>query len=340
MLYKLIIVDDDENIREGLKRRYDWARLGFEVAALFEDGRDAMEYLARKPVDVVLTDIVMCESSGLDVAHFIRERDLRVKCVLLSGYREFEYAREAVCQGAFQYLLKPVDGRELRATFLALQDVLNRERAREGDPSFAYLGAEGYERIDALIERILRADASEPEQAFAKYAAIVRAAPENVAFSVELQLMERAYERLGECLLDDRLDKEGVYARFDALESEERLELLRALVDKCADRSDFLAAAALRADAASPREAARRMNVSLRSFQRTFKQRMGVSYSEHVGRSRMEHAQALLRAGGHTLKEVAFEAGFGDYKYFLKCFKKHTGRTPGEYMRGLRSEDQ
>lgn len=113
----LVIADDDDTIRDGLREIMDWDRLGFRLVADFSDGEELISYLRRYEVDVVLTDIRMSLVSGLEVAAFIHREGLAVKVVLLSGYKEFEYAKQAIRYGVREYLLKPVELEELEAVF-------------------------------------------------------------------------------------------------------------------------------------------------------------------------------------------------------------------------------
>ena len=96
MMYRLIIADDEELIRTGLFYRNDWKAMGFEVAAMLEDGSDVLRFMEKERIDVLLTDICMYQVTGLEIARVIQEKYPWVKVVLLSGYREFEYAREAI----------------------------------------------------------------------------------------------------------------------------------------------------------------------------------------------------------------------------------------------------
>ena len=108
-MYRVIIADDEPLIRAGLYYRNDWNAMGFEVAALLEDGSDVLKLLEKERADVLLTDICMFQVSGLEAAGQIREKYPWMKVVLLSGYREFEYAREAMRCQVYEYLLKPID---------------------------------------------------------------------------------------------------------------------------------------------------------------------------------------------------------------------------------------
>jgi len=89
MAYKLLIVDDEEIIRESLVNFVAWEAMGFEVVEKLEDGREAIEYILRMPVDVVLTDIKMTFVSGLELAKYIHEFNPGIKVVIISGYKDF-----------------------------------------------------------------------------------------------------------------------------------------------------------------------------------------------------------------------------------------------------------
>ncbi len=127
MLYKLIIVDDERIIREGLRTIVNWHDLGFEVVGVFADGQEAIDYITSTPVDAVLTDIKMTFVSGIEVAKYIHENNLNSKVVLLSGYKEFDFALNAITYGVENYLLKPTDISKLHAVFLSLRKELDKK---------------------------------------------------------------------------------------------------------------------------------------------------------------------------------------------------------------------
>lgn len=133
-MYKLIIVDDEMIIRNGIRDYIDWNGMGFEVVETFEDGKEALEYLTVNEVDVVLTDIEMAEVSGLELVKTLRENLAEYisnpKVVIISGYKEFEYARKAIEYGVEYYLLKPIRTEEINQVFAKikgeLQDSYNK----------------------------------------------------------------------------------------------------------------------------------------------------------------------------------------------------------------------
>ena len=130
-MYKLIIVDDEKIIRRGIRDYIDWAGMGFMVADIFEDGKEAMEYLSSHEVDVVLADIEMAEVSGLEMARRIKEGGMRQRVVIISGYKDFEYARKAVDYGVELYLLKPLQIEEVQKVFLKISKDLDAARKEE-----------------------------------------------------------------------------------------------------------------------------------------------------------------------------------------------------------------
>lgn len=114
---KALIVDDEPYIRKGILNKINWNELGIDTPAEANDGVEAMEFLKKNKVDLVLTDIKM---PGMDGIKFIEEAKKyfgdRHKFVIISGYGEFGYAREAIKLGVTDYLLKPIKEGELEDT--------------------------------------------------------------------------------------------------------------------------------------------------------------------------------------------------------------------------------
>jgi len=130
-MYKVIVVDDEEVIRSGLAAFIDAECPNFEVTETFEDGKEAIEYLQSNSVDVVLTDIRMNEVSGLELAKFIHGNRPETKVVIVSGYKDFEYAKKAIEYRAISYLLKPTKLEEVTEVFARLYETLESERKDE-----------------------------------------------------------------------------------------------------------------------------------------------------------------------------------------------------------------
>lgn len=132
-LLKLVIVDDEPILLEGLVKTYDWAAMGFEVVGSAGSGEQAIEVIREKCPHVVLTDIRMKRISGLMVMETIEKEGIDCLFVVLSAYRDFEYAKQACDLGAYAYLLKPIEDEKLMETMrgareLCMEQLQNEEK--------------------------------------------------------------------------------------------------------------------------------------------------------------------------------------------------------------------
>mgnify|MGYP001214515674 CR=1 FL=1 len=114
-MLKLMIVEDEEIIREGLRECLDWRKLGCEIAAEAEDGAEALAKARMYAPDIVLTDIVMAGMNGLDFIARLREErpDPPPQVILISAHENVAYMKSAFKLDAVDYLLKPFDLGEL-----------------------------------------------------------------------------------------------------------------------------------------------------------------------------------------------------------------------------------
>ena len=127
-MYKVLIVDDEIMIRRGLSKIIHWEEIGFEMAGAVGNAMEALELIKKTPVDVLLTDISMPEMTGLELIHQARKILPGLKAVVISGYSEFDYAREAIELKVENYILKPVVPDELSKTLTSLIGQLDAEK--------------------------------------------------------------------------------------------------------------------------------------------------------------------------------------------------------------------
>jgi two-component system response regulator YesN len=130
-MYRFLMVDDEEIVRRGFRRKIDWTSLDFEFLEPCENGEQAIEAIEALHPDVVMTDIAMPRVDGLSVAAYAAEHHPEIVVVILSGYDEFEYAQKAIKSNVFEYVLKPVTSRDLTGLLGRLKvrlDSLQRSR--------------------------------------------------------------------------------------------------------------------------------------------------------------------------------------------------------------------
>ena len=114
-MYKVLIIDDEPIIRKGLKNIVNWRQFDCEICAEASDGLEGAELIKKLLPDIIFTDIKMPEVDGLSMIREIRDVVPESRIIILTGYRDFDYAQEAVKLGAFDFILKPSKIEELTA---------------------------------------------------------------------------------------------------------------------------------------------------------------------------------------------------------------------------------
>ena len=132
-LYRILLADDEEEIRTGIKCKIDWAGNGFELVGTAENGQEALEMAENLHPDVVMTDIKMPFMDGLTLGKRLLELMPATKLVLFSGFDDFEYAQTAIQINAAEYILKPINSVELTAVLQKLKAKLDGEFAEKRD---------------------------------------------------------------------------------------------------------------------------------------------------------------------------------------------------------------
>lgn len=113
MGYKVVIADDEKLILKNLAQIIDWQGLDCEIIGTAQNGQEVMEIIKNQQVDLLLTDISMPEMSGIELLKTLNQIDNKPIVILISGYDDFEYAKEGIKNNAFDYILKPIDYDEL-----------------------------------------------------------------------------------------------------------------------------------------------------------------------------------------------------------------------------------
>lgn len=159
-LYRIILVDDEEEVRKSIIRKIDWTAVGFAVVGDAENGEDALEKIENLEPDVVLTDIRMPYMDGLTLAERIRQKYPSMKIVIFSGYDDFEYAKQAIKLNVTEYILKPVNVEELTAILKRIKTNLDEEIEQKRNVN---LLRENYKRsLPILREQFLKDLISRP----------------------------------------------------------------------------------------------------------------------------------------------------------------------------------
>ncbi|MBO7401659.1 MAG: response regulator, partial [Lachnospiraceae bacterium] len=130
-MYKVAIIDDEPIIVEGLSKTIDWSKWNARVAGFAYDGAEGIELIRKEKPDILISDIAMPNMDGLTMIAAVKSEFPYMQVSVLTGYREFDYAREALHLGVTRFLLKPSRHDEIEEAITAMTDKL-RQSGRTG----------------------------------------------------------------------------------------------------------------------------------------------------------------------------------------------------------------
>lgn len=127
-MYRVLLIDDEPWALLALKNSIKWSDFSIDEILTASDPRTALHLMATTSPAIVISDICMPEISGLQLLEYAVKHMPETKFIFVSGYSDFEYAKQALRHGAFDYLLKPINSEELSAALQSLITSLNSRR--------------------------------------------------------------------------------------------------------------------------------------------------------------------------------------------------------------------
>ncbi len=127
-MYTAVIIDDEEILLNGLKYEVDWNSIGIEIIGTANGGDEGLELICEKNPDIVMSDIRMSSTSGLDMIEVLKNTDISPKVVFITGYGDFGYTKKAIQLGAFDYILKPINLDEISNTLKRCIEKIESEK--------------------------------------------------------------------------------------------------------------------------------------------------------------------------------------------------------------------
>lgn len=132
-MIKVFLVEDEKIIRKSIKNNVKWEENGFEFAGEAPDGEMALPMIEKLHPDIVITDIKMPFMDGLELSDILKKKMPKIQIIILSGYGEFDYAKEAIKIGVTDYLTKPVTGEQLLEALNKVKQKLDKKKRQEED---------------------------------------------------------------------------------------------------------------------------------------------------------------------------------------------------------------
>ena len=126
-MYSVVIIDDNKIAAEAIAKVTDWEKCGCEVVGTAFDGITGLKLIQDASPAIVIIDIQMPGFNGLDIIKKIKDENRDIRFIIISGYSQFEYARQAIRYGVNDYLLKPIMTDEMEQALLRVTALLKRQ---------------------------------------------------------------------------------------------------------------------------------------------------------------------------------------------------------------------
>lgn len=363
-MYKVLIVDDERLIREGLARHIRWNEMGMELLGTAEDARHALEIISQTPPDLLITDIRMPQQDGFELIQDVLEMGLSPQVVLISSYDDFIYAQRAVRYDIIRdYVLKPIDISRFTDILSGLRPYLDQNGGGIGIDSVdienykAFLHSlrlGNYDRYKLLS--LMKV--GDRDKALEFWNIARKTIVEN---SYPISTQKRFCAGLIMSVFSDGLynsgsegsDDDPVKTIYSSLSGQEELLgymeqfitgcCLSSLKKRGNEKSKLITACLDIIDKEYCSQdfnltaLAARLNVTPNYLSIKFKEELGVGFMKYLVEKQMERAKELLTDVKYKIYEVSYMTGYADEKYFTRTFKKYAGISPKEYREHIKS---
>ena len=160
---KVFLVEDEKVMREGIRRKINWEEEGLEYVGDAGDGELAYPMILQNKPDILITDIKMPFMDGLELSRLVKKELPDIKIIILSGYDEFEYAKEAINIGIAEYLLKPVTSVQLLESLRKIRTVIEEESMpKQADSTQSEMWAKNQQR-QKFVQKLVSGKTSAAE---------------------------------------------------------------------------------------------------------------------------------------------------------------------------------
>ncbi|KKI89885.1 hypothetical protein WQ54_22325 [Bacillus sp. SA1-12] len=350
----LLLVDDESWTRETVKALIDFDSLDITHLMEAKNGEEALESIKRKRPDFIITDMKMPGIDGIGLLEVLERDYSDIPVIVLSGYQDFVYTRQAIKSRVIEYLPKPVDGTELNnALEKAMYEKRKWKQQQIGFPLFTGNHPEMEELIKpfhhTLAFSLKELNASELSNSIERFFSKLKDShkkDESLIFHLHHEFLFLLKEALKEHKLrmeDIGLDWEQlrhlsnrtiedeltnqlnigkqIISKIDEIRKQKNKMNLEDIKDYIDDHS------------ASPNLSleiiAKTFFVSKEYLTTVFKKRYGCNVTEYIITTRMEKAKELIKTTSLQYKTIAEMVGYEDVSYFYRVFKKYFGTSPG-----------
>jgi two-component system response regulator YesN len=345
-MYRVILVDDEPWALAGLEQIVNWNEYGFEICGLCSSSPKALRLLEQCDADAVFTDIRMPRMDGLELVSAIKQQKPEAECVIVSAYSDFEVARKAMGYRVAGYILKPLEKDEVSDMLQTLKARMDNKKREplfinpEDEKSLGYLSSH--------LSRITRGS---------YYCVVLSMSPIKTDESadspelVEIKIKDAAAYSYFYASTEKNPDITRLGENLTRSMWHENCSELAAMIWEAAAAGNgqfFYADHPLVASIQfyigrnygaefSLVRLAHQFFISESYLCELFKKHTGDTVINFTNKVKMQNARRILMHTDISLKEAAQEAGFSDYGYFGRSFKRSFGITPDLLRKMIRN---
>lgn len=343
-MYTVMIAEDETIVKRSLAKMIQNHHRGFTVAGEADNGREALAQIERLRPDVLITDICMPVMDGLTLIQAIREKNLTLEPVIISGYGEFAYAQKAMQFGVNEYLLKPIRLETLDQTLERVFAKLE-SRSRRFTLHVEWLNR-CREAAQKAVDCVLLFNESALEMELESVHRFI------LQFEAELapySLKHLYRDFITAC--NQELKERELYCRMEtdlAGMTPERLpaeafRALRQVMEELRSRKGLKPHYKIQqaieminerfTESLTLEEMAKEAGLTPPYFSRAFSEAVGMSFVQYVTQLRIKRAKMLLKQTHLKTYEIAEAVGYWNYPHFSRVFKRHVGCSPEAFRK-------
>jgi two-component system response regulator YesN len=332
---RLVIVEDNIGTLDVLSKTIPWRKMDIELIGAFTNGEDALNFCQTHPPTVVLTDVEMPRLNGIDFVKRLKETSPDTTVIFISAFDKFNYVQHALRLEAFDYVLKPLDYKEVTKTIKSALDrrkmrfQLNKELISESE-LIKLLQMFKTQNIDEFIKglivcknRILVRNPSS-EEAFLLAKRIMQFFSHELGTALQLpndlNKTTKPADTIIETAFQD-LEQKLVIIWEDALDKNERFtyQIHKLIKERLVDPGLSL------------QFIGKELGYTPAYIGSCYKKITGTKLIDYIHQQRIKAAISLIDEGNKTIGEISRLVGFVNEAYFSTLFKKYTGETPSSF---------
>lgn len=354
-MYKVLIMDDEVWSRKVIKQLGEWDKLQLTIIGEAENGTQGLRMIAELTPDIVVTDMRMPGIDGVELLKALNDQHPLLKIIVMSGYDDFVYLKQAIRSQAKEYLLKPVDPEELNA---ALAQCVRELQTANQTSDIAWKTPLIFADPTSLDHYLVLRQLIYGYLLDLNAVGVLQTLESLAGFFEPMNMDNANLNKIGydfSLMLEEFVSTSGLeeQTKSEALIWDSVTNTMRQIGEIYSQAIESLIEARKNRNKLDLREVSAYINrhfnepitletlalyfyISKEHLSRAFKTFSGETITDFINRKRMERAKELIVEHKLSIKHAAEMTGYSDLAYFYRVFKKHYGFAPGE----LRKESE